>query len=222
MYYLLFTLFIIITIIIITKKETFSNSELQIYAICRHTHIKTFTKFLHDINLFNKTKIIPAINPQISPNKLLSNHAYTCTLAHLKVYNENFKYALIFEDDCQYFPSIYQHKSIQNIIEKFFNQFKDPNTILFLGFCAEHGSIYVTSIDNIQVYRLNSPRCLHSYIIPKNLAIKISNMKELEIKPIDEVIGYEIFTGNIKAFGINLFFQPWQTNLTDKNLINDI
>ncbi len=194
--------------------------NVPVFAICLKERLNNFENFLKKIKLYECTTIIKAIDK-------INNHLTTCSIAHLKLYElltdgPN----IIFEDDCILNNDVLGTDvlDVKEIINQFIkNYFKSKASILFLGFCGEHGSKIVGYIDKYPVYKLKSPRCLHSYIISKDTGKFIKDMvlKNNFKDPIDELIGKSIYNNEMTSYGINLFHQPWQLTTTDPTLIND-
>jgi GR25 family glycosyltransferase involved in LPS biosynthesis len=160
-----------------------------------------------------------------------------CNKSHLHILqkiNEDFlktginKINYIFEDDVTLINQGISIKDHRRLLNQFVKRYLQKGIVLFAGFCYENNNTIIDTLKfnefNFDVYKLTTPRCLHSYIISSDTAQKLLKLSSEYInvlpkgyekyyknnyQPLDEVIGRSIFNNHLTAYGMRLFKQPW-------------
>lgn len=197
----------------------YSNDINTIYTISLpdrlHNVVKTTNVLFDDgINTTNILKAFPKTDRNVenhSKKYSLKTGPTACYISHLQCLNHFLKSshetALIFEDDIFYKDPDVKEKVLNFV--KGITEYDPYWDIIFLGYCYETENRKVKTLSDGQVIlNLATPKCLHAYIVNKNMARKIVETP-MENIPIDRIIMMKIQSGEVKAYGpeVQLFMQ---------------
>ena len=181
--------------------------KIDQYYICHYTklsdrksyiesHISKFNINLNWIYEFDKEDIdfqsitnqYPIINTPNLFNRVLKQSEISLILKHIKIFQDvidkGYKNVVVFEDD------IILDDDFLSKLEDYTNQLPNTYDILWIGSCCD---LHITNlISGTNIYRSNSSRCTHGYLISVEGCKKMLSIIHKINLPIDWFFNYAI------------------------------